>query len=108
MHAAFRFQTNRGHPFDDVPEANGISTGKGAQMSGWRDSAACRDHDPELWFSGKPYEQAAALAVCRQCPVIDECRAFADDNNRISGYPLQGIWGGKQYGRTSRPRKERE
>lgn len=51
---------------------------------------------------------AAALAVCRQCPVIDECRAFADDNNRISGYPLQGIWGGKQYGRTSRPRKERE
>lgn len=51
---------------------------------------------------------AAALAVCRSCPVVDECRAFADDNNRISGYPLQGIWGGKQYGRTSRPRKERE
>lgn len=50
----------------------------------------------------------AALAVCRSCPVVDECRAFADDNNRISGYPLQGIWGGKQYGRTSRPRKERE
>lgn len=74
----------------------------------WRHQAACRDHDPELWFSGKPYEQAAALAVCRQCPVIDECRAFADDNNRINGYPLQGIWGGKQYGRTNRPRKERE
>lgn len=74
----------------------------------WRHQAACRDHDPELWFSGKPYEQAAALAVCRSCPVIDECRAFADDNNRINGYPLQGIWGGKQYGRTNRPRKERE
>ncbi len=74
----------------------------------WRHQAACRDHDPELWFSGNPYEQAAALAVCRSCPVVDECRAFADDNNRISGYPLQGIWGGKQYGRTSRPRKERE
>lgn len=26
----------------------------------WRHQAACRDHDPELWFSGKPYEQAAA------------------------------------------------
>lgn len=74
----------------------------------WRHQAACRDYDPELWFSGKPYEQAAALAVCRSCPVVDECRAFADDNNRISGYPLQGIWGGKQYDRTSRPRKERE
>ena len=29
----------------------------------WRHQAACRDHDPELWFSGKPYEQAAALAI---------------------------------------------
>lgn len=26
----------------------------------WRHQAACRDHDPELWFSGKPYEQAPA------------------------------------------------
>lgn len=59
----------------------------------WRHQAACRDHDPELWFSGNPHEQAAALAACRQCPVIDECRQFADHNNRINGYPLQGIWG---------------
>lgn len=36
--------------------------------------------------------------MCRQCPVIDECRQFADHNNRINGYPLQGIWGGRQYG----------
>jgi WhiB family redox-sensing transcriptional regulator len=64
----------------------------------WRHQAACRDHDPELWFSGKPYEQAAALAICRSCPVVGECRAFADDNDRISGYPLQGIWGGRRYG----------
>ncbi len=42
----------------------------------WRHQAACRDHDPELWFSGKPYEQAAALAICRSCPVIGECRRF--------------------------------
>lgn len=48
----------------------------------WRHQAACRDHDPELWFSGKPYEQAAALAVCRQCPVVDEWRAFADTEYR--------------------------
>lgn len=60
--------------------------------------AACRDHDPELWFSGKPYEQAAALAICRSCPVIGECRRFADEHNRINGYQLQGIWGGRRYG----------
>lgn len=52
----------------------------------WRHQAACRDHDPELWFSGKPYEQAAALAICRSCPVIGECRRFADEHNRIDGY----------------------
>lgn len=54
----------------------------------WRHQAACRDHDPELWFSGKPYEQAAALAICRSCPVIGECRRFADEHNRINGYQL--------------------
>lgn len=65
----------------------------------WRHQAACRDHDPELWFSGNPHEQAAALAVCRQ---------FADHNNRINGYPLQGIWGGRQYGVKGRPRKAQQ
>lgn len=64
----------------------------------WRHQAACRDHDPELWFSVKPYEQAAALAICRSCPVIGECRRFADEHNRIDGYQLQGIWGGRRYG----------
>lgn len=71
----------------------------------WRHQAACRDHDPELWFSGKPYEQAAALAICRSCPVIGECRRFADEHNRINGYQLQGIWGGRRYGVKWRPKK---
>ena len=70
----------------------------GREPMDWRHQAACRDHDPELWFSGKPYEQAAALAICRSCPVIGECRRFADEHNRINGYQLQGIWGGRRYG----------
>lgn len=40
----------------------------------------------------------AALAICRSCPVIGECRRFADEHNRINGYQLQGIWGGRRYG----------
>lgn len=74
----------------------------------WRHQAACRTADTELWFSNNPHEQEAALAICRHCPVIDECRQFADGHDRINGYPLQGIWGGKQYGRTNRQRKTRE
>ncbi|KAA8824236.1 WhiB family transcriptional regulator [Bifidobacterium reuteri] len=71
----------------------------------WRHQATCRHYDPELWFSTDPNERATALAVCGQCPVIDECRRFADGHDRINGYPLQGIWGGRQYGVKGRPRK---
>ncbi|MDU5899749.1 MAG: WhiB family transcriptional regulator, partial [Bifidobacterium sp.] len=49
-----------------------------------------------------------ALAVCRTCPVIGECREWADGHSRINGYPLQGIWGGRQYGVMSRQRKDRK
>lgn len=77
-------------------------------MNDCRHQATCRQYDPELWFSTKPQETSTALAICRTCPVMDECREWADGHSRINGYPLQGIWGGKQYGRTNRPRKERE
>ena len=60
--------------------------------------ATCRQYDPELWFSTKPQETSTALAICRTCPVIGECRRFADEHNRINGYQLQGIWGGRRYG----------
>lgn len=54
---------------------------------------ACRDHDPELFF---PMSEAAAheeqigeaKAVCRSCPVLSKCRAYALDN------AVDGIWGG--------------
>lgn len=51
---------------------------------GWRDRAACRTEDPELFFpvgdpeSGPVVEQvAAAKAVCARCPVVGECLSFA-------------------------------
>ena len=33
--------------------------------------------------------EAAAMTVCRQCPVIVECRNYARENNEL------GIWGGE-------------
>jgi WhiB family redox-sensing transcriptional regulator len=48
----------------------------------WRDRAACRSADPELFFpvgnDGPALVQiAAAKAVCAACPVVAECLSFA-------------------------------
>ena len=70
-------------------------------MTDWRHQAACRNHDPDLWFSTIPLDQTTATAICRTCPVIDHCRQFADEHNRINGYPLQGIWAGIRHPKTT-------
>lgn len=59
----------------------------------WRDLAACRDSDPELFFpiGTGPLavsQIAAAKAVCARCPVRQPCLAFA-----LDALP-QGIAGG--------------
>lgn len=63
-------------------------------MSDWRDRALCRDGDPELFFptgtAGPALVQIEqARAVCRHCPVIDECLHWA-----LSTGQDAGIWGG--------------
>jgi WhiB family transcriptional regulator, redox-sensing transcriptional regulator len=60
----------------------------------WRDSAACRDTDPDLFFpvgtTGPAIEQIeAAKAVCRECEAQTACLEFALATNQESG-----IWGG--------------
>jgi WhiB family redox-sensing transcriptional regulator len=49
---------------------------------GWRDRAACRSVDPELFFPvgdrGPALVQIAeAKAVCARCPVVAQCLSFA-------------------------------
>lgn len=61
----------------------------------WRDYAACRDADPELFFptfGGPPGARQfeRAKAVCDRCPVASTCLAWALDNG-----VGEGIWGGK-------------
>lgn len=48
----------------------------------WRDRAACRDEDPELFFAdgtGYPSQLKIEKAkqVCRRCPVKAQCLAWA-------------------------------
>lgn len=60
----------------------------------WRDRAACRDEDPELFFpigTTGPAERQSELAkrVCRRCPVVDPCLQFA-----LRTGQNYGVWGG--------------
>ncbi len=62
--------------------------------AGWRDRAACRDTDPDLFFpvgsTGPAVEEIkAAKALCRSCAARQECLEFALVTNQETG-----IWGG--------------
>ncbi|MCT2546245.1 WhiB family transcriptional regulator [Streptomyces atratus] len=60
----------------------------------WRHNAVCREEDPELFFpigtTGPALLQIEeAKAVCRRCPVIEDCLRWALDTNQPDG-----VWGG--------------
>lgn len=59
----------------------------------WRDLAACRFEDPELFFpigedglSRQQVEQARA--VCHRCPVVAACGDYA-----LRSGEYDGVWG---------------
>lgn len=59
-------------------------------MSDWRQRAACKDEDPELFFPvsdiGPGARQTAqAKGVCARCPVRAECLAYALETGLDSG-----------------------
>lgn len=61
----------------------------------WRDQAACRHADADMFFSVGSSEASvdhikSAQAVCRRCPVQDACLRFALETNQEAG-----VWGGK-------------
>ena len=65
----------------------------------WKRHAACRGHDPEMWFPAREHDRRirattrqatrAAQAICRGCPVQADClhHALITDTR-------YGIWGG--------------
>lgn len=60
----------------------------------WRERAACRDEDPDLFFpigtTGPALVQTEdAKAVCHGCPVRAECLRWALENGQDTG-----VWGG--------------
>lgn len=74
-------------PLDLVPVAS-ASHAVDAGDRAWVTKALCRETDPEELFV-RGAAQRKAAAICRHCPVVQECGAEALDNNVEFG-----IWGG--------------
>ena len=71
----------------------------------WRELAACRDSEPNLFFpigsTGPAVEQIeAAKVICAACAVQDECLQYALESNQESG-----VWGGYAEDERRRLRK---
>jgi WhiB family redox-sensing transcriptional regulator len=70
----------------------------------WRPLAACRSHDPNLWFPerGQSDHVRQAKAICASCPVREQCleQAIADGET-------VGIWGGLSGREMKAERKRR-
>jgi hypothetical protein len=45
----------------------------------WMLDAACREHDPRLWFPTRGGTSQPAIDICRRCLVLDDCRQWVDD-----------------------------
>lgn len=87
-----------------------VEIGTMKSVDTWRSRAACRNLDPDLFFpvgeTGDALEQVeAAKAVCRVCPVQQECLEYA-----LAANEQAGIWGGTTEAerRSIRRRRARE
>ena len=76
-----------GGEYDRAPTADEIH---------WQLKGLCRHHDPKLWTPNPPEVEAKSMEakkICRQCPVLAECREWALDHRET-----YGVWGGLSEG----------
>jgi WhiB family redox-sensing transcriptional regulator len=55
----------------------------------WRNRAACRGIDPDIFFPVTDEEAEPAKAICEACPVREACLEFA-----LAAREREGVWGG--------------
>ena len=55
----------------------------------WRNRAACRGIDPDIFFPVTDEDAEPAKAVCNACPVREACLEFA-----LAAREREGVWGG--------------
>lgn len=70
------------------PFAGTVTAPTAGERGDWVMQANCRNGDPDALFV-RGAAQRRAAAICRQCPVLQQCRADALDNKVEFG-----VWGG--------------
>lgn len=84
---------------DKTPRTIPVGNAAGVEWSGsaplvrsepWMAVGVCTTTDPDLFFptKGESAKTENAKQICRRCPVVDECLAFA-----LRERQLIGVWG---------------
>jgi WhiB family redox-sensing transcriptional regulator len=68
----------------------------------WRDEAACRGFETEIFFPITDEDAGPAKAICATCPVREACLEFA-----LVTRQEDGIWGGLTEAERRRIRRRR-
>lgn len=68
----------------------------------WRDRAACRGEDTDLFFPDRGQDTKAAKEICGRCPVRLDCLRYA-----LAEGIKHGVWGGASERARRRMRKRR-
>ena len=55
----------------------------------WRDRAACRGLDPEIFYPASDEDADVAKSICAECPVRESCLEYA-----LANRERDGVWGG--------------
>ncbi|MGQ0521405.1 MAG: WhiB family transcriptional regulator [Actinomycetota bacterium] len=55
----------------------------------WRQRAACRGVDPDVFYPSTDEEAEEAKSICRVCPVRESCLEYA-----LANRERDGVWGG--------------
>jgi WhiB family transcriptional regulator, redox-sensing transcriptional regulator len=55
----------------------------------WRQVAACRGVDPDIFYPVSEEDAYEAKDICRQCPVMETCLEYA-----LATRERDGVWGG--------------
>jgi len=55
----------------------------------WRNRAACRGVDPDIFFPVSEEDAVQSKAICAECPVREACLEYA-----LATRERDGVWGG--------------